>query len=253
VAVRYDAAFERRKDIADQLLAANHAGNPSQLQKAQADYSRAQKDFDAARNEGAALIEKAGGKKVNDTNYIFLTFVTRHLPEGMVGLTLAMILGATLSSIGSEMNSLATVSVIDIYKRHARSAATEGHYLLASRLATLGWGCYAVISAQYVKRMGSLIEAVNLLGSFFYGGMLGVFVLAFFFKKVKGLGAFWGVIAGEAVIFACWYFTSIAYLWYNVIGCVVVVATGLAITAFDGPGFSTEPDRAAIHRSPAVR
>jgi Na+/proline symporter len=211
------------------------------LQQAQADYSHAQTDFEAARNEGAALIQKAGGKKVNDTNYIFLTFVTHYLPEGMVGLTLAMILGATLSSIASEMNSLATVSVIDIYKRHARSAATEGHYLLASRLATLGWGCYAVISAQYVKRMGSLIEAVNLLGSFFYGGMLGVFVLAFFFKKVKGLGAFWGVIAGEAVIFACWYFTSIAYLWYNVIGCVVVVATGLAITAFEGPGFSTEP------------
>ena len=241
VAAHYDAAFEHRKAVADQLVKANRVGNTAQLQQAQTDYSRAQATFEAARNEGAALIEKAGGKKVNDTNYIFLTFVTRHLPEGMVGLTLAMILGATLSSIGSEMNSLATVSVIDIYKRHARTAATEGHYLLASRLATLGWGCYAVISAQYVKRMGSLIEAVNLLGSFFYGGMLGVFVLAFFFKRVRGLGAFWGVIAGEAVIFACWYFTNIAYLWYNVIGCVVVVVTGLAITAFEKPGYSPEP------------
>ena len=146
---------------------------------------------------------------------------------------MAMILGATLSSISSEMNALSTVSLVDIYKRHVRKHASEGHYLNATRVATLLWGCYAVVSAQYVKRMGSLIEAVNLLGSFFYGGMLGVFVLAFAFPKVRGRGAFWGVLAGEAVIFACWYFTSIAFLWYNVIGCLVVVATGLVITAFD--------------------
>src|SRR5260370_26651340 len=90
-------------------------------------------------------------------------------------------------------------------------------------------------SAHIVKRMGALIEAANLLGSFFYGGMLGVFVLAFFFRKVSGRGAFWGVLSGEAVIFACWYFTNIAYLWYNVIGCIVVVATGLIVTAFERP------------------
>ncbi len=232
---KYEAAFERRRDSADRLIAATRGGNPEQVRIANGDYRQAQAGFDAARNEGAALAQRAGGKKVNDTNYIFLTFVTKYLPAGVVGLVLAMILGATMSSIASEMNALATVSVIDVYKRHARTAATEGHYLLVSRLATLGWGCYAVFSAQYVKRMGSLIEAVNLLGSFFYGGMLGVFVLAFFFKKVRGLGAFWGVLAGEAVIFACWYFTSIAYLWYNVIGCVVVVVTGLAITSLQRP------------------
>jgi Na+/proline symporter len=150
-----------------------------------------------------------------------------------VGLVLAVILGATMSSISSEMNALATVSLVDIYKRHVRKVASESHYLRVTRLATIVWGGYAVVSAQYIKRMGSLIEAVNQLGSLFYGGMLGVFVLAVAFPRVRGRGAFWGVLAGEAVIFGCWIFTPIAFLWYNVIGCLVVVLTGLAITALD--------------------
>jgi SSS family solute:Na+ symporter len=230
---RYSQAFNRRKEVADQLIEAHRTSDPAKIEQANREYSAAQKSFDAARQEGAALAQRAGGKKVNDTNYIFLTFVTRYLPAGLVGLVLAVILGATMSSISSEMNALAAVSVIDIYKRHVQTRATDSHYLRVSRLMTLLWGCYAVISAQYVKRMGSLIEAVNVLGSFFYGGMLGVFVLAFFFKRVRGRGAFWGVVAGECVIFACWYFTNIAFLWYNVIGCAVVIVTALVISAFE--------------------
>jgi len=230
---QYDSAVDARRQAADSLIAARRSGDAERVQDARTGYVRAQSGFEAARRDGAALAEEATGRKVNDTNYIFLTFVTRNLPTGVVGLVLAMILGATLSSISSEMNALSTVSLIDIYKRHMRAGASEDHYLRVSRAATLLWGCYAVVSAQYIKRMGSLIEAVNLLGSFFYGGMLGVFVLAFACPTVRGRGAFWGVIAGETVIFACWYFTNIAFLWYNVIGCLVVVATGLAITAFD--------------------
>jgi Na+/proline symporter len=97
------------------------------------------------------------------------------------------------------------------------------------------WGCYAVITAGYAKGQGSLVETVNLLGSFFYGGMLGVFVLAFFFPRVRARGAFWGVLAGEAAIFAAYFFTKIAFLWYNVIGCVVVVATGVVISSLQRP------------------
>jgi Na+/proline symporter len=234
VSQRYRSAFEERRNAAERLISVQPYGDAAKARQAAAEFARAQKNFDGARQQGAGLAEKAGGGKLNDTNYIFLTFVTRYLPAGLVGLVLAMILGATMFSIASEMNSLATVSVIDLYRRHLRGAAPEIHFLRVSRASTLVWGCYAVISAQYVKRMGSLIEAVNLLGSFFYGGMLGVFVLAFFFKRVRGRGAFWGVLCGEAVIFACWYFTNIAFLWYNVIGCVVVVAAGLVITAF-GP------------------
>ena len=167
----------------------------------------------------------------NDTNYIFLTFVTKYLPIGVVGLIIGVIFSAAMSAISGEINSLATVSVIDIYKRHLRPEATDSHYLNASRVATAFWGVYATGFAALVTGFGALIEAVNLIGSYFYGGMLGVFALAFFFKRVNAQGAFWGVIAGEAAIFVSAQYIS-AYLWYNVIGAVVVVVTGVVVSSF---------------------
>jgi Na+/proline symporter len=231
---RYEEAFERRRAAARSLLVAGRRDAEAK-QRSVAEYHAAQKEFDAVRRQGAALVEQAGGGAVNDTNYIFLSFVTRYVPAGMVGLILAVIFGATMTAISGEMSALATVSVIDFYKRRIRPGGADRHYMIASRVATLFWGCYAVISAQSVKRLGSLVEVVNILGSFFYGGMLGVFVLAFYFPRVGGRGAFWGALMGEAVIFACWYFTDIAFLWYNVIGSLVVVATGVAISRAPAP------------------
>ena len=115
-------------------------------------------------------------------------------------------------------------------KRHIRRTGSDQHYLRVSRLATAFWGIYAIVCAQFIKGIGSLVEAVNVLGSLFYGGMLGVFVLAFFFKVVNARGAFYGALVGEAVIFACWKCTDLAFLWFNVIGCLVVVVTGLAVS-----------------------
>jgi Na+/proline symporter len=135
-----------------------------------------------------------------------------------------------MSAISGEINSLATVTIIDIYKRHWKSDAADNHYLVASRTATAFWGLYAVAFASFASGFGALIEAVNQVGSLFYGGMLGVFVLAFFAKRVGSNGAFWGVILGECAIFACAKFTSIAFLWFNVIGCLVVVGVGLVST-----------------------
>ena len=140
-----------------------------------------------------------------------------------------------MSSISAEINSLATVTVIDIYQRHFKRSASDRHYLNVSRMATVFWGAYAVVTAEYGKSLGALIEAVNMLGSLFYGGLLGVFVLAFFFKRVGGSAAFLGVIAGEAAIFGTRFLTEISFLWYNVIGCLVVIATALAITRLLGP------------------
>src|SRR5262249_35933539 len=134
-----------------------------------------------------------------------------------------------MSASSGEINSLATVTMIDIYKRHIRRHATDHHYLNASRLATAFWGGYAVLLAGFGKTLGSLIEAVNVLGSLFYGSLLGVFVLAFFFRRVRGTGAFWGMLAGECAIFACFLFTKISFLWYNVIGCVVVIVTAVLV------------------------
>jgi solute:Na+ symporter, SSS family len=181
-----------------------------------------QAEFDTARRAAP------GG---TDTNYIFLYFVTHYLPIGIAGLVLAVVFGAALTTSSGELNSLATVSVIDIYKRYFNADASDARYLLVSRLGTLFWGTYAIASAQYAKTLGSLIEVVNMLGSLFYGGLLGVFILAFYCPTVKGTAAFWAVLVGEAVIFYCKFATSVAFLWYNVIGTFAVVLTGLALTA----------------------
>ncbi len=228
---RYDTALATRRSAADQLLQepANVAAT-AQRQSVTDDFRRAERDVEAARKEAAALAASTGGSGASDTNYIFLTFVTQHLPVGAVGLILAVVFGATMTAISAEMSSLATVTVLDVYKRHVHPAATDRHYLMASRLATVFWGIYAFGCAQLVKGLGSLIEVVNILGSLFYGGMLGVFVLAFFVKRATAHAAFWAVLCGEGVIFWCWYFTNIAFLWYNVIGCVVVVVCGIAFS-----------------------
>jgi Na+/proline symporter len=146
-------------------------------------------------------------------------------------LVIAVIFSAAMSASSGEVNSLATVTVIDIYKRHIRAGASDGHYLLVSRLATVFWGVYAMVFAQYARTLGSLIEAMNMVGSLFYGTLLGVFALAFFFKRVKGTGAFWGMLAGEAAILSVARFTNITFLWYNVIGATVVVVAALIVNA----------------------
>jgi Na+/proline symporter len=216
IATRYDKAFDQRQAAARRIVASDPAG----LQ----DFRSAQKDFDAARADAVKL---AGA---SDTNYIFLSFVTHYLPVGVVGLVIAVIFTAAMSAISGEINSLATVTVIDIYKRHMVRDGSDTHYLAASRFATVFWGIYAVVFASTATGFGALIEAVNQVGSLFYGGMLGVFVLAFFVKRCTATGAFVGVLVGEAAIFTTARFTS-AFLWYNVVGCLVTVAVGWSISA----------------------
>jgi len=229
---RFSAAFEERKRAAGQLLEAHRAGDARGLGQSLGAYRDAERKMQAARAEGARLVARAGGEEgFNDTNYIFLSFVTRYMPAGVVGVILAAIFAAAMSTISAEINSLATVTVIDIYRRHIRKEATDHHYLRASRAATVFWGLYAVVFAEFGRNLGALIEAVNVVGSLFYGGMLGVFVLAFYFPRVGSGAAFVGALCGETAIFAAHFFTKISFLWYNVIGCLVVLAAALAITA----------------------
>lgn len=231
VAQKYDRAFEQRKEAAGRLVAARRKGDPALERQGLELYHRAQKELDAAREQGLELARQSSGdRNFSDTNYIFLSFVTRYMPAGLVGLVMAVIFAATMASISAEFISLATVSVIDVYRRHVRKQATDSHYLWVSRAATAFWGCYAVVFAQYGANVGTLVEAVNIVGSLFYGGMLGVFVLAFAFPRVRGTAAFLGVLAGEAAIFYASFFTQISFLWYNVVGCCVVVAVGLLLS-----------------------
>jgi SSS family solute:Na+ symporter len=234
VAERFSRAFEERKAAATQVVEARRSGDRALERDGLREYRRAQKALEAARTEGAEIAKKESGKSdFNDTNYIFLSFVTKYMPAGIVGLIMAVIFAAAMSTSSAEINSLATVSVIDIYKRHVRRQASDRHYLWVSRAATAFWGCYAVLFSQFVKSIGSLVEAVNVVGSLFYGGMLGVFVLAFYFPRIRGNAAFIGVLAGEAAIFYSHWFTQVSFLWYNVVGCGVVVGTALLISFFE--------------------
>jgi len=227
----YNAAQEKRKQAALALAQTHQNG-----QTAEADlgaYRAAQRQIDDARKRAAKLIESKGGEKgFNDTNYIFLSFVTTYLPTGIVGLVIAVIFAATMSASSGEINSLATVSVVDIYKRYVRQGQSDHHYLMASRWLTLFWGVYAVLFAGFAGRLGSLIEAVNRVGSLFYGTLLGCFVLALGFRHVRGTATFIGMLVGEAVVLATSWFTDISWLWYNGIGSGVVVLVGLTVTWF---------------------
>ncbi len=226
----YDAAFQGREMAARAYLAAEHTGDTTAKTARVTDYRGAEAKFEAVRKKALRLAGES-----NDTNFIFLSFVTRYLPVGLVGLIVAVIFSAAMSSTSGEVNSLATVTIIDIYRRHIYAGGADKHYVFASRLATLFWGAYAIGFASFGRNFGALIEAVNLVGSLFYGGLLGVFVLAFFFKRVGSRGAFYGMLVGEAAIFYAEFFTHISFLWFNVIGCVVVVATGLVFSLFDRP------------------
>lgn len=176
------------------------------------------------RADAIKLIKKANpDADTVDINYIFLSFVINFLPAGLVGLILAAILSASMSSTSAELNALASTTVIDIYKRIFKKNGSDRHYLIAAKLATVFWGIYAIFFALFANRMGSLIEAVNILGSLFYGTLLGIFFIAFFFKKIGGNATFYSAIIAELSILACYFFTEIPYLWFNVIGCVFLI------------------------------
>jgi Na+/proline symporter len=211
---RYEQAWEERQSAARRLK----YGTPIQ------EFRAAEQKLEAVRADAQK------GSEESDTNYIFLSFVTHYLPRGVIGLILGVIFTAAMSASSGEINSLATVTMIDVYQRHISKGRLDSHYLLASRIATVFWGAYAVAFANFAPGFGALIEAVNQVGSLFYGTMLGVFTVAFFMKRAGGAAAFWGVIVGQSVIFAVARFTPIAYLWYNVIGALVVIALAWTIS-----------------------
>jgi Na+/proline symporter len=241
----YDAAFQKRRNAAYKFAEAARDSEPVTASTL-SEFRLAQSEFNKSRQRALQIVERLnGGDRFDDTNYIFLSFVTTYLPIGLVGLTIGVIFSASMGSTSGEINSLATVSVIDIYRRYLVRSGTDRHYLLASRLLTVFWGAFAVsFAAAGARGFGALIERVNIVGSLFYGGMLGVFVLAFFFKRVRGTAAFFGVLTGEAAIFAVAGWTAVSFLWYNVVGCVVVVLTALTISKLQPGPRATAPKTA---------
>ena len=195
-----------------------------------------QREADELKKSAVEIIKKSDpNADSNDTNYIFLTFIINFLPIGFVGLLIAAILSASMSSTSAELNALASTTVIDFYKRLIKSDADDKRYLKVSKIATVFWGMYAIFFALLAKELGSLIEAVNILGSLVYGTILGIFLTAFYLKKVSGTPTFLAAIIAELLVLYCYIFTEIPFLWYNVVGCLTVVVGAFILNKFIKP------------------
>ncbi len=232
---QFDAAFDVRRDAAARLAATERAGDDAAKAAAREQFLAADAKMVAVRQQAVDVVKHTtGDASYTDVNYVFPTFVTTGMPMGLVGLMIAAIFAAAMSAIGAELNALSTASLVDIYRRWVKPEATDRHYLLVSRAATGVWACVACTVALYAARLGSLIEVVNRFGSFFYGSLLGVFVLAIGTRRATGTGAFIGLIAGmSAVAFVAFRFPAISFLWHNVVGVAAVVVVGLAVSALD--------------------
>ncbi|MBL0258052.1 MAG: sodium:solute symporter [Bacteroidetes bacterium] len=192
-----------------------------------------QEETNRIRTEVKSLMKQNdSAAETNDTNYIFLSFVMRFLPAGLIGLLIAVIFSASMSSTSSELNALASTTVVDIYKRMFRPEGSDQHYLKVSKFATVLWGIYAILVAMFANQLGSLIEAVNKLGSLFYGTILGIFVVAFYFKRIRGSVVFYAALVAEAIVIYCFYIDLTAFLWLNLIGCVSVVFVSFLFSIF---------------------
>lgn len=229
---RYDSVVASRKAVAQAAAAANRGDDAAAARAALVQFQEREAAVTTVRTEALAAAERASGESSRDVNYIMPRFVLDHLPLGFAGVFLAAVLAAAMSSIAAELNSLSTATVVDFYQRWYKPEASDAHFLAAGKIATALWGVFACIVATYAATLGSLIEVVNRFGSFFYGSILGVFLLAMM-PRARALGAFVGLLVGMGTVFAVSVFApQVAFLWHNVIGACVVVAVGLALSPF---------------------
>ena len=181
------------------------------------------------RQEAKAIIKKADSSvESNDKDYVFLHYILNNLPRGLIGLLLAVILSAAMSSTASELNALASTTALDLYKRNLKGdQRSDTHYVKATKWFTLAWGLIAILIACVANLFDNLIQLVNIIGSIFYGNVLGIFLLAFFIKFVKGNAVFTAAIITQVIIIIVWYLDWLPYLWLNLLGCAIVM--GIAI------------------------
>ncbi|RZJ80970.1 MAG: sodium:solute symporter [Flavobacterium sp.] len=235
----YNQAFESKKIEVEKLDQALDANDESLINTQRIAVKKADEEAKTIRKELTDLMTKNDEKaNINDNNYIFLSFVTQYLPKGLIGLLIAIIFLASMGSTASALNSLASTSVVDIYKRLINKNASDSEYVKASRWSTIIWGVVCIVMALFASKIGNLLEAVNILGSFIYGTILGVFVVAFYFKSVKGKAVFYGAVLAEIIVCILGFNEVVAYLWLNVIGCLLVIGFAYLIQLFQ----SKKPD-----------
>lgn len=229
----YTLAHNEKQAEVNLLVDAIHSHNEVAMEVAEKKVKAADDKSNGIRKEVAELMKKnSPTADTNDTNYIFLSFITQQLPIGVVGLLIAIIFLASMGSMASGLNSLASTTVVDFYKRLYKKEASDKSYLATSRWTTVLWGIFCIITAFYASRVGNLIEAVNILGSLFYGTILGIFLVAFYMKKISGTAVFYAALIAEAFIVYAWITNLTAFLWLNVIGCFAVMLCAWIIQAF---------------------
>jgi SSS family solute:Na+ symporter len=225
---RYSDLYKQKRIAVDNLVQAIHANDEAAIKKERENVKSFQKNETAIRDSVKLSIAKAiPGAKTQDRDYIFLNFVLSYLPHGIIGLLLAVMFSAAMSSMAGELNALASTTTVDIYKRAIKQSATPEHYVKASKFFTGGWAMLAMVFATLASFAENLIQFVNIVGSLFYGTILGIFLVAFYIKYVKGTAVFWAAILAEALVLYCFQFTSIAFLLYNIIGCVAVIVISI--------------------------
>jgi solute:Na+ symporter, SSS family len=207
----------------DNQIAIESARSQLQLSNAQADTVR--------KNVAKLMTLQNPDADTNDTNYVFLRFVTTYLPVGLVGLLIAIIFLASMGSTASGLNSLASTTAVDVYKRLISPQTSDHTKLIVSRWSTVGWGVFCVVVALYASKLGNLIEAVNILGSLFYGTILGIFVTAFYVKRVSASAVFVAALVAEVFVVMFWWYDVTSFLWLNPIGCGLVVFFSLLFEA----------------------
>jgi Na+/proline symporter len=231
----FATAWEARRMAAAALANARDAGDPATLASPRQALIDSESAVQAVRTRATDLARAARGDRTfTDINYIIPTFILTQLPVGLVGLLMAAIFAAAMSTIAGELSALSTSTVIDFYRRWVRDDGDEKHLLLVSKFAMLFWALFASVVAIWAVELGSLIEVVNRFGSFFYGSILGVFLLAIGWSRANSTGAFVGLIVGMSVVGYVAVNTNIAFLWHNLIGAVVVFGVGMIVSALTG-------------------
>jgi Na+/proline symporter len=219
----YAAKVAARGAAVRELVAARNAHDTAGVQAAGAAVAAADGEAKAVRARAVEILKADDPRSNgNDTNYLFLHFVLDFLPAGVIGLVLAAVFAAAMSSTAAELNSLSSPTVVDIYRRLVNPHAADGHLVTVSIGAR--WpGRPAITFAEFASKLGSLVEAVNILGSLFYGTILGIFLFAFYVKRIGGNAAFFGALIGEAAVVYCFKQTQISFLWFNVVGCLATI------------------------------
>ena len=233
---QFNTAIAERRAAAQQLADAEGAGEASAAAPAAAAFHASEQRVKDVRAQAVALVKQVTGDNTyNDVNYVFPTYIVTQLPVGLVGLLMAAIFAAAMSTIAGELSALSTSTVMDFYKRWVRDDGDEAHLLWVSKVAMLFWAVFASVVAIWAAELGSLIEVVNRFGSFFYGSILGVFLLAIGWRRANSTGAFVGLIAGMSAVGWVAANTNVAFLWHNLIGAVVVFVTGMIVSELTGP------------------